>query len=114
MVRSTSCNAYLFSLPTELEGMPAVVLESLSHKCPVLVSDIPECLDIIEREGDRHGFVHRARDVADLERQLQYLLEQPELVDAAREPGYEFVQREYSWDRAAAMTYDVYKEVLAA
>jgi glycosyltransferase involved in cell wall biosynthesis len=105
-------NAYLFSLPSELEGMPAVILESLSHKCPVLISDIDECLDLIQHDGDIYGFVHRNKDVADLEYQLKFLLDHPEKVDGMRQPGFDYVSKYYSWDKAVDMTYDVYKHVL--
>jgi len=105
-------NAYLFALPSELEGMPAVVLEALSHKCPVLVSDIEENLDVIQNKGSIYGFIHKNKDVKDIETQLRFLLDNPDMVDAMRQPGYDFVYREYSWEKAVRMTYDVYKHVL--
>ena len=105
-------NAYFFALPSELEGMPAVVLESLSHKCPVLVSDIEENLDVIRKGGQTYGFVNKNKDVGDLEKQVKFLLDHPEKVEQMRQPGYDFVSREYSWDKAAKMTYDVYKHVI--
>lgn len=103
-------NAYLFCLPSELEGMPAVVLEALSHKCPVLISDIEEHVDVIKFE-ELYGFLHKDKDVADLAKQLGYLIEHPEVVAPMRQKGFDFVTREYSWDKAVKMTYDVYKHV---
>jgi len=105
-------NAYLFVLPSDLEGMPAVVLEALSHRCPALVSDIQENLDVIEGEDRSYGFVHKAQDVADLQKQLTYLLDNPEIVDELRDPGYENIKKNHSWDNSAKMTYDVYKYVM--
>ena len=105
-------SAYLFALPSELEGMPAVVLEALSHKCPVLLSDNEEMTDVIDKDGKRYGFVARNKDVKDIEKQLRYLLDNPDAVENMREPGYEFVHREYSWDKAVETTYAVYKHVM--
>jgi len=105
-------NAYFFSLPSELEGMPAVVLEALSHKCPVLISDIEENIDVIERDGKRYGFVHKNKNVEDLSAQIKYLLDHPQEVDEKRQVGYDFVNKEYSWDKAVKMTYDIYKHVM--
>lgn len=105
-------NAYFFALPSELEGMPAVVLESMSHKCPVLVSDIEENLDVIKRDGEVYGFICKNKDVSDIKKQMIYLLEHPEIVNNMRLPGYDFVYKEYSWDKAVKMTYDVYKHIL--
>jgi glycosyltransferase involved in cell wall biosynthesis len=65
-VREMYSNAYLFVLPSDLEGMPAVVLEAMSHRCPVLVSDIQECTDIIRTADHEYGYVHKASDVDDL------------------------------------------------
>jgi len=105
-------NAYLFVLPSELEGMPAVVLEALSHGCPVLVSDIEENLDIIRGENQLYGFVHKAGDSINLPRELMFLLEHPERVNELRNPGSHFVTNKYSWDKAVEKTYDVYKHVV--
>lgn len=105
-------NAYLFALPSELEGMPAVVLESLSHRCPVLVSDIEENLDLIQGEDQLYGFAHKSQDVADLQKKLMFLLEHPERVNELRFAGYDFVTRNYSWDKAVEMTYRVYKHIM--
>lgn len=105
-------NAYAFLLPSELEGMPAVLLEAMSHRCPVLVSDIEENLDVITKGGEVFGFVHRDRDVADLERSLRALLDDPDAACSMGVRSFEFVNREYSWDRSVAMTLEVYKSVL--
>jgi glycosyltransferase involved in cell wall biosynthesis len=111
-VHELYANAYLFVLPSELEGMPAVLLESLSHKCPVVVSDIEENLDVIQRNGDTFGFSTVTGDVDDIEKKLRSLMDDPELVNGMRGPGYDFVCREYSWDKAVNMTYDIYKHVM--
>lgn len=105
-------NAYLFALPSELEGMPAVVLEALSHGCPVLISDIQEHLDIIQSGDKTYGFVHRSKDIDDLRDRLTYLLNNPVAVESIRKPGAEYVNQNFSWDQAVNMTYDVYKRVL--
>ena len=49
--RSLYQNAYLFVLPSDVEGMPMSLLEAMSHGKCVLVSHIPECLEIIEDCG---------------------------------------------------------------
>jgi glycosyltransferase involved in cell wall biosynthesis len=106
-------NAYLFVLPSELEGMPAVILEAMSHKCPVLVSDIEENVAIIEGDDQLYGFIHKSQDSADLQRKLTFLLVHPEKLLEIRRSGYDFISRNYSWDKAVEMTYDVYRHVMA-
>ena len=36
-------NAYIYTLPSDLEGMPLSLLEAMSYGNCCLVSDIPEC-----------------------------------------------------------------------
>lgn len=114
MVHELYSNAYLFLLPSELEGMPAVLLEAMSHGCPVLTSDIQESLDVIRLKDHQYGFVHKNKDVADLTRQLSSLMDNPEDVEAMRGPGCQFVNTNYSWEKSTQMTYDVYKHVLGS
>ena len=40
-------NAYLYVLPSDLEGMPLSLLEAMSYGNCCLTSDIPECADVI-------------------------------------------------------------------
>lgn len=105
-------NAYCFVLPSELEGMAAVILEAMSHKCPVLLSDITENVDAITADRKVYGFLHKNKDVRDLQTRLTFLLDHPEMVNEMRELGHDFVNRQYSWDKSVQMTYEVYKHVM--
>ena len=41
-------NSYLYVLPSELEGMPLSLLEAMSYGNCCVVSDIPECAEVVE------------------------------------------------------------------
>jgi len=41
-------NAYVYVLPSDLEGMPLSLLEAMSYGNCCLVSNIPECTDVVE------------------------------------------------------------------
>lgn len=41
-------NAYIYSLPSDLEGMPLSLLEAMSYGNCCLVSDIDECAFVVE------------------------------------------------------------------
>ena len=41
-------NAYIFILPSDLEGMPLSLLEAMSYNNCCLISDIPECVEVVE------------------------------------------------------------------
>ena len=40
-------NAYIYTLPSDLEGMPLSLLEAMSYGNCCLVSDIPECTEVV-------------------------------------------------------------------
>ena len=44
-------NAYVYILPSDLEGMPLSLLEAMSYGNCCLTSDIPECSTVIEDKG---------------------------------------------------------------
>lgn len=64
-------NAYLFVLPSDLEGMPLCLLEAMSYSNCVITSDIEECYNVIHD----NGIVFRKGDVNDLAQKLTYALE---------------------------------------
>lgn len=41
-------NAYTYTLPSDLEGMPLSLLEAMSYGNCCVVSDIPECTEVVE------------------------------------------------------------------
>ena len=44
-------NAYVYVLPSDLEGMPISLLEAMSYGNCCVVSDIPECTEVVEGPG---------------------------------------------------------------
>lgn len=60
-------NAYLYVLPSDVEGMPMSLLEALSYGNACLVSDIPENTEVI----DGNCFVFKKGDVKSLKKQLE-------------------------------------------
>lgn len=47
-------NAYIYTLPSDLEGMPLSLLEAMSYGNCCLVSDIPECAEVVEDMMIKH------------------------------------------------------------
>lgn len=104
MLQELYSNAYMYVLPSDLEGMPMSLLEAMSYGCCCLVSDIPECTEVVEG----HAAVFRHGDVDDLERQLSALIAAPERVNAMRKNASEFVCAKYSWDSVTTRTLALY------
>ena len=92
-------NAYLFVLPSYIEGMSMALLEALSFGLAALVSDIPENRAVVR--GD--GFAFPARDAVALRAQVQRLIDSPHLVSDMAERLRGITQPDWA---AVASRYD--------
>lgn len=98
-------NAYLYCLPSNLEGMPLTVLEAMSYGNCVLTSDIEECTEVVE---DR-GVVFKKGDVGDLRDKLQNLLDSLDTVEGYKKEATEFICSKYGWDDVVKKTLELYR-----
>lgn len=98
-------NAYLYALPSDLEGMPLSLLEAMSYGNCCLVSDIPECAEVVE---DR-AVLFQKSDVADLRQKLQMLCDQPETVAGYKAEAAPFILNKYNWDDVVEQTLGLYR-----
>lgn len=101
-------NAYIYVLPSDLEGMPLSLLEAMSYGNCCLVSDIAECVEIVEDKA----MLFKRSDIADLKEKLQYACDNPDEVRLRKAGVADFVCKKYNWDDAAAQTLDVYWKCL--
>jgi glycosyltransferase involved in cell wall biosynthesis len=98
-------NAYLYILPSVVEGMPLSLLEAMSYGNCCLVSDIEECTSIIEDKG----FSFRKGDTADLTDKLQMICDHQEMVEQIKREAAGFVCRKYNWDDVVERTLALYE-----
>ncbi len=94
-LRKLYLGAHIFVLPSEVEGLSISLLEAMKYGRCVLVSDIPESLEVI----DNCGFSFKSQNIEDLRNKLQYLISNPEIVDKTGIAAKELVKRKYDWDR---------------
>lgn len=97
-------NAYLFVLPSDVEGMALTLLEAMSFGDCCLVSDIKENTEVVEE----HAVTFRKGDVKDLKQKLSGLLDAPEQVEAIRRESQDFICSKYNWDDVVAETLKLY------
>ena len=65
MLEELYSNAYIYTLPSDLEGMPLSLLEAMSYGNCCLVSDIPECAEVVEDKASiRAKFDNRCFKIA--------------------------------------------------
>lgn len=97
-------NAYLFVLPSDVEGMAISLLEAMSYGNCCLVSDIPENVEVVDDCAE--VFLHGQTE--DLKKKLEDLLKHPEQVEAYRARSQKFICEKYNWDDVVEQTMDVY------
>lgn len=98
-------NAYVYVLPSDLEGMPMSLLEAMSYGNCCLTSDIPECAEVL----GNHGVTFRKSDVDDLAGKLSALLEDSARVQALKDSAANYVTAKYSWDNVVDRTLALYR-----
>jgi len=97
-------NAYLYVLPSDLEGMPLSLLEAMSYGCCCLVSDIPGCVETVYDKAVRfeHGSAEALREA------LLKLLSDRDTVERYRSGAADFISEKYNWDNTVKMTLEAY------
>lgn len=98
-------NAYIYTLPSDLEGMPLSLLEAMSYGNCCLVSDIPECVEVVENKA----LIFRKADVQDLQSKLQDACDYPEKVNAHKKQAADFICEKYNWDEVVEETMKLYR-----
>lgn len=97
-------NAYIYVLPSDLEGMPLSLLEAMSYGNCCLTSDIDECASVT----DDYGITFKKGDVDDLEKKLQQLCDDEKCVKSFKQNAAEFICGKYNWDEVTKKTLRLY------
>ncbi len=101
-------NAYLFVLPSDVEGMAISLLEAMSYGNCCLVSDIKENLEVVEDKA----VSFRRGDVKDLRDKLRELLANPDKVAAYKAQSSDFICNKYNWDSMVEQTEALYRSAI--
>lgn len=97
-------NAYVYTLPSDLEGMPLSLLEAMSYGNCCLVSDIPECAEVVEDKA----LIFEKSNVGDLKDKLQWACDHPEFVRKMKNQAADFICEKYNWDDVVKKTEELY------
>ena len=98
-------NAYVYVLPSDLEGMPLSLLEAMSYGNCCVVSDIAECAEVVGNKA----VTFIKSDVDDLKNKLQELLDKPEIVAGYKSTAADYVTEKYNWDDVVDRTLKIYQ-----
>ncbi len=98
-------NAYIYCLPSDLEGMPLSLLEAMSYGNCCVVSDIPECTEVVEDKA----VIFPKSDVNALKETIQNLLDNPSIVQKYKNSATDFICSKYNWDDVVEQTLRIYR-----
>lgn len=97
-------NAYIYVLPSDLEGMPLSLLEAMSYGNCCVVSDISECTEVVEDKA----CIFPKGSVDALAECLRSLCQDNASVNAMKTTSA-FVCDKYNWDDVTNRTLELYQ-----
>lgn len=99
-------NAYIYCLPSDLEGMPISLLEAMSYANCCLTSDIDECTEVCENKAE----YFTKSDTNSLTDKLQYLLDHQDVVKNYKNNAAQYILDKFNWDDVTNQTLNLYKK----
>ena len=97
-------NAYIYVLPSDLEGKPLSLLEAMSYGNCCVTSDIPECSSVM----GEYGLTFKKGDTEDLRMVLCDLLSKPQIVKNYKSKSADYICEKYNWDDVTDRTIELY------
>lgn len=105
MLEEIYSNAYVYVLPSKLEGMPLSLLEAMSYGNCVIGSDIAEIADVVEDKA----ILFKKANVEDLKEKLQMVCDDVELVEKYKSEASGYICGRYNWEDVVNRTVEVYR-----
>lgn len=106
MLEEFYSNAYVYCLPSDLEGMPLSLLEAMSYGNCCLTSDIAECSEVVEDKA----VTFEKSNIQELVKKLERLLGDREVVEKYKRDAADFICNKYSWDDVVKETLNIYRK----
>ena len=97
-------NSYIYTLPSDLEGMPLSLLEAMSYGNCCVVSNIAECVEVVEDKA----LVFKKSDISDLKDKIQQACDNLELVGRLKSQAADFICNKYDWNDVVKKTLNLY------
>ena len=97
-------NAYVYVLPSDLEGMPLSLLEAMSYGNCCLTSNIPECAEVI----GKNGVTFEKSNTEELKKALEFLCNDSQTVYSFKKTAADYILSKYNWDEVTEKTLSLY------
>lgn len=102
-------NSDVFVLPSLMEGVPRTILEAMACGVPVVTTNLPHLVRII----DGAGLVVPPKEPTLLSDAILTILEDSSLAENMGQRGRRKVEQEYSWEDTVGKTLALYESVIA-
>lgn len=100
-------NAYIYCLPSDLEGMPISLLEAMSYGNCCLTSNIAECSEVC---GENAVYFEQG-NVPSLKSTLEELLKNEERMSKLKNTAARYILSRYNWDNVCDDTLKLYESI---
>jgi len=107
-IREILYSTDIYTLPSYREGLPRTVIEAMSMKRPVAVTDIPGSREVVEQGVN--GFLVPARNSFILAQALEKLILDKDLRERMGKAGREKIIKEFSNEIIVSKVLDLYRE----
>lgn len=97
-------NAYIYCLPSDLEGMPLSLLEAMSYGNCCITSDIDECAEVLKE----YGVTFCKSNIDDLTKKLQKLCDNEKIVKKYKQNAQSYILKKYNWNSVVEETLKLY------
>lgn len=104
MLEELYSNAYVYVLPSDLEGMPLTLLEAMSYGNCCLTSDIDECAGVT----GEYGVTFQKGNAGELREKLQMLCDEETAVQNYKNRASDYICGKYNWDDVVNKTLSLY------
>ena len=105
MLEELYSNAYVYILPSDLEGMPLSLLEAMSYGNCCVCSDIDECASVVENKA----VTFKKSNIEDLRKKLQGLIDNKQEVEKYRCVAHDFIIQKFRWEDVLNKTLEIYR-----
>lgn len=99
-------NAYIYCLPSDLEGMPISLLEAMSYGNCCLTSNIDECTEVC---SDKAIYFEKG-NIQSLKATLKNLLNNNNTIKELKESSKSYVLSQYNWNDVTEKTLELYEK----
>jgi len=107
VLKELYAHAYAFLHPSRREGLSVAIIEAMSAGRVVIMSDIPENLELI----DHSGIAYPTDDEVELAKTIDYVLANPDMVRTRGERARNIVKNQYSWEKVVDEIQHLYHDI---